>query len=78
VPDPLISRVGCGGALARDIGRVTGPRPSTAHRAARSVVAPVTRPGDDRATGRYARRCRWRLESIKGVFGNAEVEHNAV
>ena len=47
---PLISLVGCGGTPARDAGRATGPRPSTARRAARSVVVPVARPGDHRAT----------------------------
>jgi hypothetical protein len=56
---------GCGGAPAGDGGRGTGPRPSTARRAARSVVVPVPRASDDRATGGYVRRRRRRLDPIE-------------
>jgi hypothetical protein len=43
---------------ARAARRATGPRPSTARRAARSVVVPVARPGDDLTIGGCARRRR--------------------
>jgi hypothetical protein len=44
---------------------VTGPRPSTARRAARSVVVPVTRHGNDRTIGRYAAAVNGGLDPIE-------------
>jgi hypothetical protein len=62
--DPLINRVGCGGAAAGDAGpcdRAAAEHGPSGLRAV-SWFRSVARPGDDRAADGYARRRSRRLE----------------